>query len=480
MQGLADDLPRLQLIDNYWMGRHPNPYQPKLATDEYKLLARRAVTNLMPSVVMIPTQVLYVDGIRSGVKDGNPVAAAHWEHWQRSHLDAGQIPIISAAIAYGLSFTVTEHNRRGLSVTRGLSPLKTFALFEYPQSDMDPLGAFTILREARTEPGRGYFWDEKHRWDVTFDGLRDEKPKLSNKVEHGLTVCPVTRFAPLVDLSGRCIGVIEPMMRLQDRVNQTVFDLLLAQSEGSWRTRTVTGMAPPLEMERIEVEDPVTGETSFEERPRIDDAGNYIQRPIKLNLSDILYAENPDTKFGILDGTPIEGYIQSLDQVLRHFTTISQTPPHYMLGQIANLSADAMQAAETTLMRRCEQFRTALGESWERDFRLLAELSGDQAGAEDYEAEVLWRDMDAQSLSRVADALGKLREMLEIPAEELWSRVPGATPQEIDRWREAKANSPEAALAGGLSTASRFLGAATEADGGEQASTGLPRRDWSA
>lgn len=49
----------------------------------------------------------------------------------------------------------------------------------------------------------------------------------------------------------------------------------------------------------------------------------------------------------------------------------------------------------------------------------------------------MWRDTEARSLSTTVDALGKLAQMLNVPVEELWERVPGVTKTDVDRWRKA-------------------------------------------
>src|SRR5690606_41084704 len=66
---------------------------------------------------------------------------------------------------------------------------------------------------------------------------------------HGVTlggrpVCPMVRFAQDVDLEGRATGVVWPLIPIQNRGNHTVFDLLVAQTYGSFQDRTISGMAP--------------------------------------------------------------------------------------------------------------------------------------------------------------------------------------------------------------------------------------------
>lgn len=451
---LRGDLEVLERIDDYLHGRHDGPYIPDHADDEYKLLASRCISNWTPLLVGTPAQALYVDGFRPGPGgagvgngEGAPVEpstrSSHWDVWQRSRLDARQSAVYRGALAYGHSFAVVEKGKSGKSLVRGLSPLRTAAIFEDPASDEAPVAALTVVSWPNGETkkaGQALLWDGSLRYEVTF--LTDPKATTVTKgVRHGATECPVTRFAAYVDLDGRTTGVIEPIIPLQDRINQTVFDLLVAQTYASFKVRYATGMAPPVRRNS-------EGEIEFDEQ------GQPIPLPINHNAKRFLFAEDHEVKFGSLDESPLDGYINSIDMSIRHLAAVSQTPPHHLLGQIANLSAEALAAAETSLSRMVDEFRKSFGESWERVFRIAAMIDG-TAGADDYHGEVVWRDMEARSLSQTADALGKMAESLDIPKRGLWPRIPGVTQTEMDSWKDMREDDdPELQLSAALTRAS--------------------------
>jgi hypothetical protein len=426
---LYRDGDRLRRIDDYLHGRQDDPYMPAMADDEYRLLATRCVSNWMPLLVSTPAQALYVDSFRRSTSvTGSPDGPSpEWDHWQRSRLDARQAAVHRGALAFGHSFTVTERLVDGSVRTRGLSAMRTAALYEDPANDDTPYAALTVTRRARGEQlGRARMWDGSREYTVTFKSLGDaESVRVTAEARHGASECPVTRFAAAVDLEGRTLGVIEPMIALQNRINQTVFDLLVAQTYASFKVRTATGMAPPIRR-------------NAEGEPVLDENGQPIPLPVNVNAKRFLFAEDPDVKFGSLAETPLGGFIDSIDMSIRHLSAISQTPPHHLLGQIANLSAEALLAAETALSRKVEEFRKSFGESWERVFRLAGELAGIASSAQDHAGEVLWRDMEMRSLSQSADGLGKLAEALGIPQRGLWSRVPGVTRQELDDWERIR------------------------------------------
>lgn len=473
---LRADLPTLQKLDRYWRGEHDLPYHPETANEEFKKLASECVSNWMGLLVQTPVQAMFVDDFRrgehdtpkeeavtdvfsqdrtaDGVASGEEATAGaetfEWQHWQRSLCDARQSTWYSSALAYGHSFVVTEKDEKhGKSVTRGLSSLRTAAVYDDPANDIAPLAALHVKRrltrftakggEKLEEPGVMLLWDEEYKYTIHETGRGLE---VAYQEPHGASECPVTRFAASVDLDGRTTGVIQPMIPLQDRINQTVFDLLVAQSYSSFKVRWITGMAPPTERVKVmlkddqgnDVIDALTGEPVVDGFvDKLDSNGNPIPIDLNVRANRIMFAEDKDVKMGSFDETPLGGYIESIDMSIRHLAAISQTPPHYLLGQIANISAEALQSAEISLSRKIELLRKSFGECIERFFRVAREIDGAPVSEDDFSGEVKWRDMEGKSLSSVGDALLKLK-MVGVPEKALWTMIPGRTSQELQHW----------------------------------------------
>lgn len=468
------DRPILQRYDDYVNDIQDDPYMPSNADDEYKLLADRAKTNVMPLLIGAPAQALYVDDFRPGnrsLTSDTGETSFEMEHWQRSRMDARQSAIYRAAFKFGHSFTLTERTKKGVR-TKSLSALNTAALYEDPANDETPEVALTIVREPRKDesdeliPGKARMFDGKREYEVRFKSLTDKdsivvvgKGKL-----HGATECPITRFAAHIDTEGRTTGLVGPMIKTQNRINQTVFDLLVAQTYASFKVRWVTGMAPPMLMQGVDAQgNPTKVEADIVDWVPVRDAsGNEIPAPMNHNARRFLFAEDDDVNFGSLDETPLGGFIESIDMSFRHMAALSQTPPHHLLGQIANLSAEALLAAETAFSRMVEEFRKGFGEAWERVFRLAAEIEGNTEAADDFAGEVLWRDMEQRSLAQSADALGKLHSEVGVPRRGLWARIPGVTRTELDQW-SAMAEEEDADIA----LSQRLRGSASTVNLGE-------------
>jgi hypothetical protein len=226
---------------------------------------------------------------------------------------------------------------------------------------------------------------------------------------HGTGVTPVVRFTNHLDLRGRASGDVEPIIPVLGRIDQTTFDRLVVQRFASWKVRTIAGMAKP------------------------DASEDAAAERLRLLISDLLVAEDHDTRFGTLDETPLDGFISAHDADVRALAALSQSPAHELLAQMSNLSAEALAAAEASLTRRVTRIKHPLGESWEQTLRLAGHVMGDAGAARDFSSEMHWADMESRSMAQAADALGKMATMLGVPVEILWEKLPGFTQNDVDR-----------------------------------------------
>lgn len=417
---------------------HDKPHRPRQATREYQDLSERAQAPWGRRVVSAVTDQLYVDGYRVAQESDNAVP---WEWWQANGLDARQIAIHEAVVGHGLAYAVVLPGRSWMGdpmpQIRGLDRSQMVAVYEDPAWDDWPAMA---LRAESIGVGDRQFWRLRLYDDDLVHTLLmssgQSRIQYQGSEVHGQGVCPVVRFTNHLDLRGRADGDIEPIIPVLARIDQTVFDRLVVQRFASWKVRTVAGMTPPDRLPDEEQEE-------------------YRQRTkVQLGVDDVLVADDPDTKFGTLDETSMEGFISAHDADVRALAALSQSPAHELIGQMANLSAEALAAAEASLTRRVVRVQHPLGEAWEQTLRLAARTMNDTAGAKDFAAQVTWRDMESRSLAQAADALGKLATMLGVPVEVLWSKIPGWTQQDVELAKT------EAAKGGGLEALMRQLTAA--------------------
>jgi hypothetical protein len=445
--GLADELHSKHLTEmedldtlrRYATGKQPMPLVvPSDAPREVHEMARISRINLIAIVIKALVESLYVDSFRAPdlpdnelpqltpeqlaagavPADGADPLGEIWKAWQANKLDRGQGGLYRAVFTYGYGYVVVTPGAP-YPVARPLSPRKMYAMYDdgedYPEYALekrrsgyrlyDSEGVYELRRNS------------EGRWEVA-----------GEPAEHGLDYCPVIRYTSESDLdlddepmmmlgygnSQRGVrnttnivaGEVAPLMTLQDQADFTTFALKGAEWYSAFRQRWVVGWTPESRAQKVAAG--ASQMWTFDEDPESVRIGEFGQ-------------------------TVLDGYLRSRQETLKYGATLSQTPVHELIGELVNLSAEALTAAEAGRDRKVLLGKTCLGESHE----MLAQTLGDLMGIDiPDDTETIWRDTSARAFGAVVDGLGKLAQMLGIPPEALWDRIPGVSRTDIRRWKE--------------------------------------------
>lgn len=401
---------KLDKIDRWARWYHDEPHKPRQATTEYRELAARAQAPWGDLIVGSVAQTLYAEGYR---RPDAPEDGTGWDIWQANGMDSRQVALHRAVLTYGLAYGTCVPGRtltgEPMPVMRGVSPREMIAVYDDPANDDWPVYA---LRVRKVKGGfRLLVFEDEEVHHLTVEHLGDT-PQHTKIERHDAGVPPVVRYKNRFDLEGRATGEIEPFIPLLGKIDQTSFDRLVVQRFASWIVRTIAGMS--------------VAESATAVGVSVD------QIKMRLKVEDLLTAEDKDTKFGSLPATPLGGFIEAHDADLRDLAAVSQTPAFELLGQMANLSAEALAAAKSSQTAKSDERKHTLGEDHEQFIRLACHMAGDKEGAEDYRAQIRWADTSIRSLSQAVDAYGKMAQMLGYPGQLLWPKVPGITQQDVD------------------------------------------------
>ncbi|QOP65132.1 portal protein [Arthrobacter phage Phives] len=420
---LSNDLGRdgrLGKVKRYLAGDHDLPYMPRGAKAEYKHLALRSITNWTPLLSDTYAKGLFVDGYRPAKAADN---AAPWNYWQDNGLDARQTIAHRGALDYGASYTLilpgTLQERR-IPRIRPLNPLRSAAWYRDEDDEFPEIG---LRRIGSTMDGAELIELYDRQSVYTFAKPKDSENWILSRVDdHGLGYTPFVRFRERLD--GEAQGIIRPIFTLQDRVNEIVFSTLIALQYAAFRQRWATGLVIP--------EDEETGEPI---------------EPFQSAVDRLWISDSSEAKFGDFAQTEISGHLSAYESSIRTMAAVAQISPNILTGDLVNLSADALAQMEASTQRKMGEYETLFGESWESAFRLAALAAGDSTAALDTSAQVRWRDTEARSLAQTVDALGKIAQMLQVPVEALWEKIPGITETDVAYWKSIK---DETDLLGGI------------------------------
>jgi hypothetical protein len=157
-----------------------------------------------------------------------------------------------------------------------------------------------------------------------------------------------------------------------------------------------------------------------------DANGNPLLRS---SVDGLLHASGDSgetARFGTFAAAQVADVAVGLDKNIRDLAATAQIPPHYLLGNVINMSAEGIAAAETGYQRNIEEHKEAMGEGYELSLRTGAAMLGLESAAADTSSQVHFQDVAARSLSQVADAVQKL-DTLNAPLELLFAMIPGWT-----------------------------------------------------
>lgn len=405
-------------------GPHGDLPELKKGTDEYKVLQRISKTPWARLVVNATVDVLHIQGFVDGDGDEDPI----WDVWQSNRMDWKQTPLFEGATALGRSYMSIEPGEDPLTgevvpEMKVWPATQTLAYYVDPVNDEWPLYVMTGSR-AHDADGekfwRFWVWADEFKYLVDY---KDDKATFIEWREHGSPVPPVVQFAPNIDLQGRATGEVEPYIDMISRMNQTNLDRHIVERFGAWVVRWATGLEQPQQTE---------GQTDEEAKRALK---------LKLSIEDILVSSGENTKFGTLDGTPMEPYIKAEEWQARNLAVASQSTPSQFVGQVENLSADAISALNAPHRGKVGRHKNAFGEQAEQAFRLAGFYLDRDI---DSSSQVMWRNSESRSLAQLADALSKLVEGLKIPPQELWGTVAealGRPQQDVESWKDAAQDS---------------------------------------
>ncbi|MEV4858934.1 phage portal protein [Streptomyces ossamyceticus] len=228
-------------------------------------------------------------------------------------------------------------------------------------------------------------------------------------------------LVPLVELPNKPMLVDDPIsditgvVAMQDAINLVWAQLFTASDYASFPQRVVLGAERPM-------------------IPKLNSAGEIVgKQPVDLNkfaIDRVAWITGKDAKIAEWQAANLAAYTQIIEVAVGHLAAQTRTPQHYLIGKMANLSGDALLAAETGLVKRVDEKKLWFGQALREVARLIYLARGEDARAKAMRAgAVLWADSESRSYAQLADALVKLKD-IGFPFEWLALRY-GLTPTEV-------------------------------------------------
>lgn len=423
--------PRYQKYRDYYNGIHALAYASEKFTNAFGDLFRAFADNLCPAIVDTLVDRLKVQGFGfpkgAKVPEGsqNKLLVEADSIWTRNRMDRRSGEIHLEASLTGDAFVIIWPNKKGEPIIYPnkadrmvisyseeepggvdwaakvwtLSDKRQRVNLYYPDriekyvSRPEAWGAMASgAMLSATSSGAGgdtgasepslFGMDFSAAYEV-FDGDND-----GGLVRHDYGRVPVFHFANNASLGEYGRSELQPATPLQDALNKSIADMLVAMEFAAYPQRWATGIQP--------IVDPTTGK----------------QVPPFVPGVDRLWATAKETAgFGQFPQADLTQFLSVSEGFRLEAARVTNTPVHYMTLTPGNFpSGEALKTAETPLTAKATDRTLSHGETWAEAMQFCLLLSN-PSQARDIQLETQWADVAPTSKTDIANFLAIMKDI---------------------------------------------------------------------
>lgn len=425
-----------QLLSDYYRGEQPLRFASSEFREFFAERYEQFSDNWCAVVADAPVERLTVTGVKPYRAEKADVES--WRVWMANGLDAdSQLGFLGSVVA-SRSFCLVWGDPADADTPKVTFEDASQAVVAYaPGSRRERVAGLRVWQDGETEFACLYMPDELWKFERPVSTIKQQSPNLAavsddlrrwkprelaeepNPQRNPMGEVPLVELPNRPTLADDPISDIRGVVPMQDAVNVVWAFGLNAADFASFPQRAVLGAELP-------------------KVPILDDQGNVVgERPVELerfSVEKLLWiepnAEGNTPQIAEWTAANLSNYTILLDQAIGHIAAQTRTPQHYLIGKMANLSGDALIAAETGLVKRTQEKQLWLGQALREVFRLIALAQGNTAKADALVAgSVLWADAESRNMAQLTDSLLKLKT-IGFPFEFLAARY-GLTPTEV-------------------------------------------------
>jgi hypothetical protein len=183
-------------------------------------------------------------------------------------------------------------------------------------------------------------------------------------------VVPVFHFANNADVGDLGRSELEAAIPIQDGLNKSVLDMLVAMEFSAYRQRWAAG---------IEID--------------FDGDGNKLA-PFKAGVEHLWIAENPQATFGDFAASDLEQFLKVKDSFRIDIASVTGTPLHYFVQESTGFASGvSLQQNETRFNAKVRDRQSAFGQVWEDAMKFALQIEG----VTDIDVAIQWEDPAALS-----------------------------------------------------------------------------------
>jgi hypothetical protein len=422
---------RYVIFDNYYRGRHYLAFATDKFRNAFGNLFRKFALNMCPAVCDAVSDNLQVTGF--GVEKGPAkLGKDAWSIWQSNRMDQRAGEIHKEVVKSGDAYAIVWPDADGDPII-------------YPQ----PASLCTVYYDAE-QPGTilwgAKFWraaDRRIRCNLYYsdriekyvtrspnpNGLPDKGSSFIRfkvdgeawplKNEYGAV--PVFHFANNADVGHPGISELATVVPLQDALNKSVLDMMVAMEFVAFPQRWATGIELTL-----------------------DKAGKPVV-PFTPGVERLWGLESENAKFGEFAQADLKNFLAVKKDFKLDIALVSGTPLFYFNLQDGAsgraTSGEALKTLEKRHVKKVADRMATFGNVWEDVMTLATQMS---SGRSAIRLTTQWNDPFAPTANELLTNL-TLKKALGIPDEQLWKEA-GYADEDITRMQQLNATRRQQAV----------------------------------
>jgi len=386
---LADRIPALDLLDDYYRGEHPLPWLAPQAHAEFRRILRMTRSNYMGLVCDAMVERMSIEGFRLPGED--QADEDTWRLWQANDLDGDSDKGLLEAAIGGTAYTLVEPN--GTDTPNIYIEHGTQAIIGYvPGSNRrkkaaglklwvdDWTGALCATVDVKTTDGAWLykFETDKPKGEVRIENLQWRRRQVAGEswpARNTLGEVALTELPNNPRLRTGGVSEISDVLDAQDRVNKTIADRLMTQDFGAFPALFASGYP--------------------------DDEDD---QPVQIGRDRMITTDVAETKWWQMTPAPLDPYSAAKQQDVHDIAARTRTPAQYLLGEMSNVNGETLKASESGLVSKVRQRMRSFSEGFEETMRLARQAAG---LASPDEIETIWRNPEFRTEAEVSDAAVK-------------------------------------------------------------------------
>lgn len=337
--------------EQYYRGQHNLAYATDKFENAFGKLFREFAMNLCPAIVDAVRDKLVVTEFRVEEGEGS-IADEAWKIWQANRMGIRSGEIHKEAARSGDAYAIVWVNPEG-RVTIYPNKAATCTVFYDDENPGKILWAAKLWKREDKQHRLNLFYQDRIERYITRRTKKDDRTSsivpeakefelFEEPIKNPYGIVPVFHFANNGDIGAFGISELTNAIPVQDALNKSVLDMMVAMEFAAYRQRWAAG---------IEID--------------YDDDGKPIA-PFKAGISHLWMTENPEAKFGDFQAADLEKFLKVKESFRVDIACVTGTPIYYFMQTSGDFpSGEALRKAETRFVNKIRDRQESFGAVWE-------------------------------------------------------------------------------------------------------------------